>query len=369
MIRPYCTAMGQGTQTTVNLSMAKVALVAGATGASAKRLVEVLAEAGWRVIGVSRKPPPSAGGVTFVGADLADAGGLTKALSPHRDISHVFYTARAGHGESGVESVEENVALLRNTLDAVEAIAPGLQHVHLVEGTKWYGMHLGPFPTPAREDQPRHLPPNFYYDQQDLLAARQQGKAWTWSASRPNFLCDFAPERPRNAPAVIGAYAAICRELAVPLDFPGTEACYRALLELTDAAQLARAMVFLATSERAHNEAFNVTNGDLFRWCNVWPRIAEAYGLLCGQVRTLDLATWMADKEPVWQRIVARHGLKPSSLKQVALWPFADFLLRQGQDTVSSMTKIRMAGFHDVIDTEAMLLAQIDGYREARILP
>jgi nucleoside-diphosphate-sugar epimerase len=349
--------------------MSHVALIAGATGAAAKRLVEVLVQANWRVVGVSRNPPPSTPSVTYVQADLSDATGLAKALAPHRDISHVFYTARAAHGESGVESVDENVAFLRHTLDVVEHTAANLQHVHLVEGTKWYGMHLGPFQTPAREDQPRHLPPNFYYDQQDLLAARQSGKRWTWSASRPNFLCDFAPERPRNAPTVIAAYAAICRELNVPLDFPGTEACYRALADVTDATLLARAMLFLATSDQARNQAFNVTNGDQYRWCNFWPRLAAAYGVPCGQVRTLNLGAWMADKEPVWQRIVARHGLVPRTLADVVLWPFGDFLLRQNQDNISSTMKLRSIGFDACVDTEAMYLAQIASYRRALILP
>ena len=106
--------------------------------------------------------------------------------------------------------------MLRNALDAVEATSSILKHVHLVEGTKWYGMHIGNFKTPARENDPRHMPPNFYYDQQDLIAQRQKGKQWTWSASRPYFLIDFAPDRPRNVVSVIGAYAAICRELGVP---------------------------------------------------------------------------------------------------------------------------------------------------------
>jgi nucleoside-diphosphate-sugar epimerase len=349
--------------------MSYVALIAGATGAAAKRLVEVLVQANWRVVGVSRNPPPSTPSVTYVQADLSDATGLARALAPHRDISHVFYTARAAHGESGVESVDENVAFLRHTLDVVEHTAANLQHVHLVEGTKWYGMHLGPFQTPAREEQPRHLPPNYYYDQQDLLAARQSGKRWTWSASRPNFLCDYAPERPRNAPTVIAAYAAICRELNVPLDFPGTEACYRALADVTDATLLARAMLFLATSDQARNQAFNVTNGDQYRWCNFWPRLAAAYGVPCGQVRTLNLGVWMADKEPVWQRIVARHGLVPRTLADVVLWPFGDFLLRQNQDNISSTMKLRSIGFAACVDTEAMYLAQIASYQRARILP
>jgi nucleoside-diphosphate-sugar epimerase len=349
--------------------MSKVALVAGATGAAAKRLVETLVAADWRVVGVSRNPPPSAGKVTYVAADLADADRLTAALKPHADISHVFYTARAAHGESGVESVEDNFALLRNTVDVATRTAKNLQHIHLVEGTKWYGMHLGPFATPAREDQSRHLPPNFYYDQQDYLSERQNGQKWTWSASRPNFLCDFAPERPRNAPTLVGAYASICRELNTPLDFPGTNACYRALADVTDASLLARAMVFLATSEKAHNQAFNVTNGDLYRWCNLWPRIAAAYGIPCGQVRTLNLATWMADKQPAWDRIVKRHGLKPMPMDQVAKWPFGDFLWRQNQDNISSTTKLRQIGFHEMLDTEAMYFAHISSYRAAKILP
>src|SRR5206468_9819278 len=53
-------------------------------------------------------------------------------------VTHVFYTARAQHGETGVESVEDNVAMLRNLLDAIEPVAE-LAHIHLVQGTKYYG--------------------------------------------------------------------------------------------------------------------------------------------------------------------------------------------------------------------------------------
>jgi nucleoside-diphosphate-sugar epimerase len=233
--------------------MGKVAFVAGATGAAATRLVEELLRQEWRVIAVSRKAPmdSSQGKLTQLPADLLDAGALKLAISPYRDITHLFFTARASHEETGVEPVTENVAMLRNALDAAEATSPLLQHVHLVEGTKWYGMHLGNFKTPARENDPRHSPPNFYYDQQDLVTERQKGKQWTWSASRPYFLIDFAPHRPRNVVSVIGAYAAICRELGVPLNFPGTDTCWNSLSEATDAKQLAGYGVFVDLAERA----------------------------------------------------------------------------------------------------------------------
>ncbi len=351
--------------------MSKFAFIAGATGAAATRLVEELLRQNWRIIAVSRKAPKDQadGNLTYLPADLLDADGLKLAISPYRAITHLFFTARASHEETGVEPVAENVAMLRNALDAAEATSSLFEHVHLVEGTKWYGMHLGNFKTPARENDPRHLPPNFYYDQQDLVTERQKGKQWNWSASRPYFLIDFAPDRPRNVVSVIGAYAAICRELGIPLNFPGTDTCWNSLSEATDARQLARAMVFLSTSPKARNEAFNVTNGDLFRWKHLWPRVARLFDMPCGKVQTLSLSQWMADKDPIWDRIVRRHKLTPRRLGEVALWAFGDFAFRQSCDVISSMTKIRTAGFHDTVDTEELYLSILHQYRDAGILP
>src|SRR5947209_19469626 len=229
-------------------AMTKTALIAGAGGAASKRLIEVLlADPGWSVVALARSKRPSRDRLTAISADLFDRDACHHALADKHNITHIFYTARAKHGETGVESVEDNVAMLRNVLDAVEPIAPGLEHVHLVQGTKYYGMHLGPFRTPALEDDPRHPPPNFYYDQQDLLVERQRGRGWAWSASRPTFIYDFAPARWLNAVAVIGAYAALCRELGMPLTFPGSVAAFDAQRDLTDASLLARAMTFIAT--------------------------------------------------------------------------------------------------------------------------
>lgn len=301
--------------------------------------------------------------------DLLDAPVLADALKGISGVTHVFYAARAKHGEGGSESVPENVGMLRNLLNALEPHVATLRHVHLVEGGKWYGQHLGRFPTPAREDDPRHMPPNFYYGQEDLLRERQAGQAWTWSASRPNVIFDFAPERARNIVSIIGAYVAICRELGMALDYPGDPEQYRCLTEITDATHLARALAFIATEPACANQAFNVTNGDVFRWERLWPRIAEASGMRPGIVRQIPLADFMRDKEPVWEGIVRKHGLEPKRLADLAQWTFADALLRQRHDVVSSTTKLRRAGFHDVVDSEEQFLAHLEAYRGARYLP
>lgn len=347
-----------------------ILLVAGATGAAATRLVALAARTpGWRVVGLCRTLPTAApDGVHYLCVDLADAARCRAAVreAAPAGVSHAVYAARAAFGEGGVEDVPANVAMLGSLLDAAEG--PALRHVHLVEGTKWYGMHIGAYPTPANEDDPRHLPPNFYYDQQDLLAARAARGGWAWSASRPAFIVDVAPGRARNLASTLGAYAAICRELGVPLDFPGSAAAFHSLSEVTDAGLLARAVFWMLQEPGAANRAFNVTNGDVFRFARFWPRLAAAFDMPSGSVRPLKLAAWMADKGPVWERIAARHRLR-LVLDQVARWDFADFALGLEHDLFAATTRLRQAGFGECLDTPSHLLGQIAAYRAAGVLP
>jgi hypothetical protein len=48
-----------------------------------------------------------------------------------------------------------------------ETLGHSLSHVFTMEGTKYYGVHLGaPMKTPFYEHDTRHLGPNFYYGEQ-----------------------------------------------------------------------------------------------------------------------------------------------------------------------------------------------------------
>jgi nucleoside-diphosphate-sugar epimerase len=302
--------------------------------------------------------------------DLNDYESVLTSLASKAPVNYIFYAARAPHGENGIEDVDANVRMLVNVVRAVEERSgSALKHVHLVEGTKWYGVHLGPYKTPAQEDDPRHIPPNFYYNQEDALAAFQSGKDWTWSASRPNVVCDFAPRRARNLTSILGAYAAICRELNVPFDFPGTEHGFETLTEVTDAKHLAHGVVWLVRQGRIKNRAVNFTNGDCFRWSDYWPLLARRFNIPCGRPRNIRLCAWMADKEPVWQTIVNRHGLNPQRLTDVALWDFADFVFRQDWDVLSDLTRLRQCGFSKALNSFDMFNQQLIAYEDARILP
>jgi nucleoside-diphosphate-sugar epimerase len=348
----------------------RVALVIGPTGAIGGPLAAALARhSGWHVYGMSRAAPLHRPAFNHLVADLNDPASCRRALATIAPVTHAFFAARAPFREGGVEDVESNVAMLATMLDALEMQSDALEHVHLLEGTKWYGMHLGPSSTPWREDDPRHPPPNFYYDQQDLLSTRAAGAPWSWSASRPSYICDFAPSRARNLITVLGTYAAICRELDVPLDFPGNAKAYSVLCELSDATCLAEAIIFVATHEAGKNAAFNITNGDCFRWFQIWPLLARWFDVPCGVPRDIKLANWMADKGPVWDRIVARHQLQPRSLESLASWEFADFVFAKKWDLLCDIGRLRRAGFNACVDTIAMIEDQLNRYRDARLLP
>ncbi|MBX3549890.1 MAG: NAD-dependent epimerase/dehydratase family protein [Xanthobacteraceae bacterium] len=343
---------------------AKVALIAGAKGHVGSQLAGLLAQkADWRVVTLGR----SAGGRGHVSADLL-TDDLDSALSSVPQITHLFYCVRAPHNESGKENVAGNLLMLQRVVEAAER-TNALAHIHIVEGGKWYGAHLGPYKTPAREDDERHAGENFYHAQEDWLRAHQPRANWSWSASRPSFVCAVTPGQGRNMISTLGAYAAICKETGQPLHYPGSEQSFRSLTEITNGGLLARAIHHIVCESAARNQAFNVTNGDWLRWSDIWADIAALFEVPAGDAKPFRLADWSADKDAVWASIVARHRLEQTSLSQVANWPFADFFIGQDYDVASDVNKLRSIGFDEAADSKASILSMIGEYRKLRLLP
>ena len=181
-------------------------------------------------------------------------------------------------------------------------------------------------------------------------------------------MLDVAPGRARNMVSTLGAYAAICRELRVPFDFPGKPGTWSALHDVTDASLLAEGVLWMLGEPRAANRAFNITNGDCFRWCDLWPYLAAQFGVECGVVRPMSMPRWMADKAPVWEAIRARHDLA-LPIEQVANWDFADFFLGMDYDIILSTTAARAPASPASSTAGRCSRQQIEGYRAARVLP
>jgi hypothetical protein len=151
---------------------------------------------------------------------------------------------------------------------------------------------------------------------------------------------DPDPRIARNLPLILGSYAVVLRELGLPLTFPGAPGHFTSLYQFTDSRILADAAEWMATTPSAKNQAYNVTNGDYFRWENVWPRIAEYFGMRPGGVRTAGIAETMAGHPGVWKSIVRRYGL----IERDVFWRYADYVWRTEFDIMSSTAKARAAG-------------------------
>jgi nucleoside-diphosphate-sugar epimerase len=346
----------------------KTALVLGATGVSGRAIVTHLDQCDdWDVIAVARKPPTFTTKARFVPVDLLDPANCRAGLGGLTEVTHVFYTAYVDNPVIA-ETRLPNATMFANAMSVIAA-AENLRHVCLLQGTKYYGHHLGPFKTPAKEDDPRVGVPHFYYDQQDLLMTLREGKAWSWSCARPHVICGFALGNPLNLIAIIAVYATLRREMGEKLTFPGKPGAFTSICQATDAGLLARAMTWMATTPACADQAFNVTNGDFFRYRNLWPRFAEYFDMAAGGVDTVNLARTMGGEEERWSAIVRKCGLAQHSLSRLVNWNFADYVFACDWDVMSDTTKCREYGFLEFIDSEKMFFAQFDILRAKKIIP
>ena len=101
----------------------------------------------------------------------------------------------------------------------------------------------------------------------------------------------------------------------------------------------------------------------------MWPRIARYFDLEVAPPLALSLDTVMADKEPLWQSMIARHGLANTPYRDVSSWRFADFVFSWDYDMFGDGSKARRFGFHEYVETEAMFMRIFDDLRQRRIIP
>lgn len=345
-------------------------IVSGVNGVSGRAAAAHWATiSGAKVYGLARRDLPLPAGVEFVQVDLLQPDDVRRKLAGIGGVTHLVLGAYVEKRDAGERSTF-NVALVKNLLDAVEETSgETLRHVTLYQGSKAYGADLGPFKTPARETDPRLMPPNFYYDQEDLLRERQRGKNWHWTVLRPEGTSGFGLGNPMNVAMSIAIYAVISKELGLPLRFPGTEKSYRVLYNITYAKILARATEWAGQCDAARNEIFNITNGDYFRWQFLWPRIARMFHMEVAEPVPTPLTVYMADKSALWEEMTQKYDLQPIPYNQLVSWRFGDFILNTGFDNISSTIKARRAGFHDCIDTEDMFAQQIEKLRRRRVIP
>jgi nucleoside-diphosphate-sugar epimerase len=355
-------------------------LIAGATGVVGFAALRHFAKRrDCKVTAVSRSRPLETFGASFRSVDLTDAGACRKLAGDLPDVTQLVYAAlyeKPGLYTGWLEpdQIDTNRRMFENLFDALDAAAPLLRHVTLLQGTKAYGAHVRPIALPAREDRDEARDvPNFYWEQEDHLRARQTGRPWHFSILRPQIVFGVSIGAAMNLIPAIGVYAALRRERGQPLTYPGG---IGPAVEAVDADLLARCIDWAAHTPEAWDQVFNVANGDVFSWPNVWPAIADALEMEPGQRAPERLGESMPARAPEWDAIREKYDLRSPGLLDFVgeSFHYADFTMAHGAEggvtpAIVSTIKLRRAGFHEVMDTEAMFRKWFALLREQRLLP
>jgi nucleoside-diphosphate-sugar epimerase len=355
--------------------MNEIALVVGASGIIGSNLAAELIANGWTTYGLARNPRNEVVGLQPLAADLQDLAGLKTALA---DLAptHVFITSWMRQATEA-DNIRVNSALVRNLL---EALSPqqSVQHVALVTGLKHY---LGPFDayasggllpeTPLREEHPRLATENFYYAQEDEVYAAAARDGFTWSIHRPHTVIGKAVGNLMNMGTTLAVYGAICRETGRPFRWPGSQAQWQGLSDVTDARVLAKHLLWAAQTPGARNEAFNVVNGDVFRWSWLWRRLADWFGVdalgFDGTIHPLEAE--LANDGPLWRTIAGRHGLAEPNLDRLVSPWHTDLDLGRPIEVMTDMSKSRKLGFLVYQPTEESFFDLFGQLRADRLIP
>jgi nucleoside-diphosphate-sugar epimerase len=355
-------------------------VVAGATGLVGNAALRHFNRVGGaEIVALSRRRPRELYGARHVPIDLTDPAQCARAVTELQGATHLIYAAlyeapNLVDGWRDPHQIDTNDRMLRNLMAALEPAAPSLRHVALLQGTKAYGVHVRPLTVPAREGRSEmYEQPNFYWAQENFLRELQKGKAWHFSILRPVLIVGLTIGGAMDLIPPLGVYAAMLREQGRALDYPGGAA---RVSQAVDVDLLARAIAWSGEAEAARNQAFNVTNGDVFTWENIWPAIADALDMKPGQAVPLSLAKEYPNWIAPWDELRRKHNLIAPDLEAfVGLsFQYADYTMRYGQTqsgppSIVSTVKIYQAGFTEMMDTEVMFQKWFRQARAVRLLP
>lgn len=353
--------------------MERTALVVGVTGMAGYNSAEALVRDGWRVMGLSRSRRYEVPGVEQLTGDVLDPDSTETALRGHH-ISHLVF-ATWSRQATEAENCEVNGAMLKHTLGAL-ASGASLSRVALVTGLKHY---LGPFEayaaspaeTPFSESQARLPYQNFYYDQEDILFAEAERQGFSWTVHRPHTLIGYALGNVMNMGVTLAIYGSICRATGEPFVFPGSPEQLNGVTDITDARLLGRQLAWALTAPEARNQTLNTVNGGVFRWRQMWPRIAVALGVDPAPYpgSPVPLADRMGHADEVWARLVKEHDLVPYRASELASWWHTDADLGRQVETFADMSKSRALGFLDYQDSPRSFTDLFELLRAKRIIP
>ncbi|BDA45726.1 3-oxo-Delta(4,5)-steroid 5-beta-reductase [Coccomyxa sp. Obi] len=207
-----------------------------------------------------------------------------------------------------------------------------------------------------------------YYEDY-VIERRKKGAKWTWSSLRPGCIIGYSLGF-MNLLHNIGVYGTMCKELGYAFRFPGTPVAYKVLLDCVDVDLLADCQIWLATHPEAQNDFYNISNGDIFRFEQLWPVLAAWFGVEVGPSLRIPLTQFMPHHKDTWASIIKKHGLKDIPFEKMAQWEFADAIFSVPSDGFGDVTKLRKAGYEKHrLYTEEVFIHKLDTLADMKVIP
>jgi nucleoside-diphosphate-sugar epimerase len=177
----------------------------------------------------------------------------------------------------------------------------------------------------------------------------------------------------------LSIYKAVYGQGAV-VPFPGKEHGYHSTHSDTFQDVLAKMEIYAATHAKerggSNGQVFNVANGAAVTWAQIWPKLAEHFGLK-GQgppapgttTAIIPMEKFVRDHIEAWKLLAKKHGLKEAVVDEQN-WAFVHFMLVQFDfDRQYDLSRSREVGFMDEIDTAEGYFISWERMRKAKILP
>lgn len=353
----------------------KHALIVGVSGIIGNNIAKQLANEGdWKITGVARRKvdflPQEVKLVTLDIANIRETREIIGSFA--NEVTHLFYVTWVQGYESEYALGKANEEIFDNILTTVTEVS-NLKFVYLQTGTKYYGMHLGPESekySPWKETCPRLSSPNFYYNLEDLLVDKARNQNWKWATVRPCCILGISFGKAMNLGFSLAVYATVLKELGKPLIFPYGQKAFESLREIADARLVTKFAIWLTKNDHCSSEAFNITNGEPFRYRFMWEKIANYFYMEIEVVEGGEsISNFMADKKDLWRSIVDKHHLRPLDLDLLGTWDFMDLMLSRKFDEFSSTQKMKKFGFNETFENDESFFDLFDTLKNAKIIP
>jgi hypothetical protein len=291
-----------------------------------------------------------------------------------------FWYYGAVNRAAGLVDEGQNAAMIHNLLAAIDALTPEgtlpLRHLALLTGGRLSGVHLGPdlwpaYPQVVHAHSPRHPGPSWYFAVEDALWTRDPTTTpWTWSIHRPHFILGTAEGMPYSIVNALGGYAIILREAGLPLIFPGGKAAFAARWEAADAELIGAQMRWAASNPAAANQAWMVGNGPAWQWAEMWPALAERYGMRWEVPdKACSLHDLVPDAASAWDRARTRAGLAALPLARALPLAFLHQSMVVTWDVTYDLEPARHFGFTEQREHREVVFRLLDRLEQQLVLP